>query len=39
MNKKDLKIIAEGLVETFNMAGKESIELFKKGDVPLGIIN
>ena len=31
MNKKELKIIAEGLVETFNVAGKESIELFKKG--------
>ena len=31
MNKNELKIIAEGLINTFNLAGKESIELFKKG--------
>ncbi len=31
MNKSDLKLISEGLIETFNEAGKESIELYKKG--------
>ena len=27
MNKNELKIIAEGLIDTFNIAGKESIDL------------
>ena len=31
MIKNELKIIAEGLIETFNFAGKESINLFDKG--------
>jgi 3'(2'), 5'-bisphosphate nucleotidase len=31
MKKSELKIIAEGLIETFNVAGKESIDLYKKG--------
>ena len=31
MNNKDLKSIAEGLVETFQMAGNESIEIEKQG--------
>ena len=31
MNKKDLKELAEGLIETFNIAGKKSIELYKEG--------
>jgi len=31
MNKNDLKIIAEGLIETFNKAGQESIDLYAKG--------
>jgi len=31
MTKNELKIIAEGLIETFNIAGKESIDLFAKG--------
>ena len=31
MNKNELKFIAENLIETFNMAGEKSIELYKKG--------
>jgi len=31
MNKNELKNIAEGLIETFNVAGQESIELYAKG--------
>ena len=31
MNKEDLKKIAEGLIDTFNYAGKESITLHKEG--------
>ena len=31
MNKNDFKILAENLIETFNFAGEESIELYKKG--------
>ena len=31
MNKSELKKIAEGLIETFNIAGKESIDLYDKG--------
>ena len=31
MNSKDLKILAEGLIETFNFAGQESIKLYEKG--------
>jgi len=31
MNRNELKIIAESLIDTFNIAGKESIELFDKG--------
>ena len=31
MNKNELKNIAENLVNTFNEAGKETIELYKKG--------
>ena len=31
MNKNELKSIAESLIDTFNLAGKESIELYKKG--------
>ena len=31
MNKNDLKILAESLIETFNFAGEESIKLYKKG--------
>ena len=31
MNKNELKNIAENLVDTFNEAGKETIELYKKG--------
>ena len=31
MNSSDLKLIAEGLIDTFNIAGKESIDLFNKG--------
>jgi 3'(2'), 5'-bisphosphate nucleotidase len=31
MNKNELKSIAENLIETFNIAGQESINLFKKG--------
>ena len=31
MNKNELKTIAEGLIETFNDAGLESIDLYKKG--------
>ena len=31
MNKNELKIIAEGLIETFNIAGRESIDLYAKG--------
>jgi 3'(2'), 5'-bisphosphate nucleotidase len=31
MNKNELKIIAEGLIETFNSAGQKSIDLYAKG--------
>ena len=31
MNKNELKNIAENLIETFHVAGKESIELYNKG--------
>jgi 3'(2'), 5'-bisphosphate nucleotidase len=31
MNKSELKNIAEGLIETFNVAGQESIDLYSKG--------
>ena len=31
MNKNELKSIAEGLIETFNIAGQESIDLYAKG--------
>ncbi len=31
MNKNELKNIAEGLIETFNVAGQESIDLYTKG--------
>ncbi len=31
MNKSELKIIAESLIDTFNEAAKESIELYNKG--------
>ena len=31
MNKMNLKLIAESLIETFNFAGKESIRLYKEG--------
>ena len=31
MKKSELKIIAEGLINTFNLAGKESIDLYDKG--------
>ena len=31
MNKNELKNIAEGLIETFNFAGQESIDLYAKG--------
>ena len=31
MNNNDLKILANGLIECFNFAGKESIRLFKEG--------
>jgi|TARA_B100001093_G_scaffold520171_1_gene613306 3'(2'), 5'-bisphosphate nucleotidase len=31
MNKNELKFIAENLLDTFNFAGKESIDLYKKG--------
>ena len=31
MNKNELKLISENLIETFNIASLESIELYKKG--------
>ena len=31
MNKNELKNIAEGLIQTFNEAGKESIDLYNEG--------
>ena len=31
MNKEELKTIAESLIETFNIAGKESIKLYNEG--------
>ena len=31
MNNKDLKILSESLINTFNFAGKESIRLYKEG--------
>ena len=31
MNREELKKIAESLIDTFNIAGQESIDLYKKG--------
>jgi 3'(2'), 5'-bisphosphate nucleotidase len=31
MNKNELKKVAEGLIETFNIAGQESIDIYSKG--------
>ena len=31
MNANELKNIAESLIDTFNIAGHESIDLYKKG--------
>ena len=31
MIKSELKIIAEGLIETFNKAGKDSMQLYSEG--------
>ncbi len=31
MNKEDLKVVAEKMIETFNFAGKESIRLYNEG--------
>ena len=31
MNRSELKIITEGLIETFNIAGQESMDLYSKG--------
>ena len=31
MNSVDLKKLAEGLIETFNFAGKESLRLYEEG--------
>ena len=31
MNKNELKILAESLIDTFEMAGKESIKLYEQG--------
>ena len=31
MNKNELKVIAENLIDTFNLAGKESIKLYDEG--------
>ena len=31
MNKDELKNITEGLIDTFNYAGKETIELYDRG--------
>ena len=31
MNRSELKIITEGLIETFNFAGQESMDLYSKG--------
>ena len=31
MNRDELKKIAENLIDTFNIAGQESIDLYKKG--------
>ena len=31
MNNKDLKILSENLIDTFNFAGKESIRLYEEG--------
>ena len=31
MNKSELKLIAESLIETFETAGKESVDIYKKG--------
>ena len=31
MNNKDLKFLAENLIDTFNFAGKESIRLYEEG--------
>ena len=37
MKNYNLKFIAENLIETFNIAGLSSIDLFKKGLVPYDI--
>ena len=31
MNRNELKLIAENLIETFEIAGKESVDIYKKG--------
>ena len=31
MNKDELKLIAESLIDTFNVAGKDSIKLYNEG--------
>ena len=31
MNKNELKILAENLIDTFHLAGQKSIELYDKG--------
>tara|TARA_Y100000996_G_C22106758_1_gene472209 strand:+ start:138 stop:539 length:402 start_codon:yes stop_codon:yes gene_type:complete len=31
VNKEDLKILAKSLIDTFNLAGKESIKLYDEG--------
>ena len=31
MNKNELKAIVEGLIDTFNIAGRESVELYERG--------
>ena len=31
MNREELKKIAESLIDTFNIAGQDSIDLYKKG--------
>ena len=31
MNKNELKTLAEGLIDAFKIAGRESIELYKSG--------
>ena len=31
MNRNELKKISENLIDTFNIAGQESVDLYKKG--------